>query len=155
MVPDATLPYRLVHDASRASDTWRLSTRSHTEWRFVSGHTDPLTKAPLALLELNYHLNTDLRGDASAGSTQKISLEAGPQAGGGPSVGTVNSVTLQLSYDDGATWTPVTLSKGSDGRWSAMVKLPKQAGFISTRASATTDAGWSIDQDVIRAYGLG
>ncbi len=155
LVPAGTLPYRLVHDASRPADPWRLSTRTHTEWTFVSGTTPAGPAQPLALLELNYHLKTDLRGDTKAGSSQHITLEAGPQAGGGPDVGTVGSVTLDVSYDDGATWQPVTLRKEEDGGWRGKFKAPEQSdGFISVRAGAVTDAGWSISQEIIRAYGL-
>ena len=46
------------------------------------------------------------------------------------------------------------MTKGSDGRWDGMLKLPKSTGFVSTRTTATTDAGWSINQELIRAYGL-
>jgi len=155
-VPAGKLPYRLVHDASRPSDPWRLSTRTHTEWRFQSDTTPTNTfvAQPLPLLELNYHLGTDLRGNIKAGSTPRISIEAGPQAGGGGDIGAVTSVTLQVSYDDGATWTSTSMTKGSDGRWDGMLKLPKSTGFVSTRTTATTDAGWSINQELIRAYGL-
>ena len=63
-------------------------------------------------------------------------------------------MTLEVSYDDGATWQPVTLTK-ADGRWSANLKLNGPAGgFVSMRAAASTDAGWGIKQEVIRAYGL-
>ncbi len=140
-VPSGTLPYHLVLDASRPADVWRLSTRTHTEWDFVSGTTSGDNFDPLALLELDYHLETDLRGDVKSGSTQQIRLTAGPQAGGGPAVGTVTSGTLEVSYDDGATWQKVTLKKQGDGQWKGDLKLPKQpGGFVSVRASAETDA---------------
>ena len=154
-VPSGTLPYHLVLDASRPADVWRLSTRTHTEWDFVSGTTSGDYFDPLALLELDYDLETDLRGDVKSGSTQQIRLTAGPQAGGGPAVGTVTSGSLEVSYDDGATWQMVTLTKQADGQWKGNLKLPKQpGGFISVRAGAETDAGWSVRQEIIRAYGL-
>jgi hypothetical protein len=69
--------------------------------------------------------------------------------------GTVTTVTLDVSYDDGGTWTPVTLSRGEDDRWTGSLKLPKQpGGFVSVRAGATTDAGFAIRQEIVRAYGL-
>ena len=155
LVPSGTLPYQLVLDASRPAGEWRLSTRTHTEWDFVSGPTSGITFEPLALLEFDYHLETDLRGDAKAGTTQDIELTAGPQAGGGPDVGTVVSGTLEVSYDDGATWQPVSLSADAAGKWTGKLRLPKQpSGFVSLRASAATDAGWRISQEIIRAYGL-
>jgi subtilisin family serine protease len=155
-VPAGTLPYRLVHDASRPADPWRLSTRAHTEWAFVSGTTPTDAAAqPVALLELNYLLDTDLRGDVPAGATRTITVTAGPQGGGGPAVGKVTSVTLDVSYDDGKSWQQVTLQRGADGGWSGALKLAgKRGGFVSVRASARTDAGWSVSQEVIRAYGL-
>ncbi|SCL33161.1 Serine protease, subtilisin family [Micromonospora pallida] len=153
-VPAGTLPYRLVLDASRPAEQWRLSTRTHTEWDFVSSSNQAENFVPFALLQLDYALETDLRGDVKAGTNQQISIKAGPQPGG-TGTGTVASVGLEVSYDDGATWQPVTLSKGADDRWTGSLKLPKQpGGFVSVRADARTDAGFGIRQELIRAYGL-
>ena len=78
-----------------------------------------------------------------------------PQAGpGGEATGKVTKVTLDVSYDDGATWQKVTVSKGADGKWSGSLKLPKKAGFVSVRASATSSTGYTVSQEIIRAYGL-
>ncbi|MFE9694324.1 S8 family serine peptidase [Micromonospora sp. NPDC005806] len=153
-VPAGTLPYHLVLDASRPADQWRLSTRTHTEWDFVSSSNDAVFLEPFALLQMEYRLDTDLHGDVKAGTTEQIRLKPIPQAGGGPSTGNVTSVTLEVSYDDGATWQPVTLSEDADW-WNGELKLAKQpGGFVSLRATGTTDAGFSIKQEIIRAYGL-
>ncbi|MCW3816359.1 S8 family serine peptidase [Micromonospora sp. DR5-3] len=153
-VPAGTLPYRMVLDASRPAEQWRLSTRTHTEWDFVSSSNESDKFEPFALLQMEYRLDTDLHGDVQAGTTEQIRLKPIPQAGGGPSTGNVTSVTLEVSYDDGATWQQVTLSKDA-GWWNGALKLAKQpGGFVSVRASATTDAGFSIKQEIIRAYGL-
>jgi hypothetical protein len=152
-VPTGTRPYRLVLDASRPAEEWRLSTRTHTEWRFLSSSNQADDFVPFSLLQLDYRLETSLRGDLAAGSTQKISLMAGPQPGGS-GTGPVRSVKLDVSYDDGATWQRVTLSRGADGRWTGSLRLPRQPGFVSLRASASTPAGWSINQEIIRAYGV-
>ncbi|WP_033775432.1 S8 family peptidase, partial [Salinispora oceanensis] len=153
-VPAGTLPYRLVLDASRPADEWRLSTRTHTEWDFISSTNSapPADPVPIPLLQLDYELETDLRGDAEAGSHQEISITAGPRPGT-TGAGTITSVELEVSYDDGTTWQPVTLTPG-DGH-TGTLKLPKQPdGFISLRAAAETDAGFAIRQELIRAYGL-
>ena len=153
-VPAGTLPYRLVLDASRPAEQWRLSTRTHTEWDFISSSNDSDKFEPFALLQMEYRLDTDLHGDVKAGSTEQIRLKPIPQAGGGPSTGNVTSVTLEVSYDDGATWQQVTLSQDA-GWWNGELKLAKQpGGFVSVRATGTTDAGFSIKQEIIRAYGL-
>ncbi|MEV0807942.1 S8 family serine peptidase [Micromonospora sp. NPDC050200] len=154
-VPAGTLPYHLVLDASRPAEQWRLSTRTHTEWDFISSSNDSDNFQPFALLQMEYRLDADLHGDVKAGSTEEIRLKPIPQAGGGPSTGNVTSVTLEVSYDDGATWQQVTLSKGAGDWWNGALKLAKQpGGFVSVRATGTTDAGFSIKQEIIRAYGL-
>ncbi|MEU4216902.1 S8 family serine peptidase [Actinoplanes sp. NPDC026623] len=153
-VPAGTLPYHLVLDGSRPAEEWRLSTRTHTEWDFVSSTNDAEFFEPFALLQMEYRLDTDLHGDAKAGHTEEIRVKPIPQAGGGPSTGKVTSTTLEVSYDDGATWQPVTLRKGADW-WSGALRLPRQpGGYVSLRATGKTDAGFGIKQEIIRAYGL-
>ncbi|GGN10368.1 subtilisin family serine protease [Actinoplanes campanulatus] len=153
-VPSGTLPYHLVLDASRPAEQWRLSTRTHTEWDFVSSSNDSDNFEPMALLQMEYRLDTDLHGDLRAGGTQKIRVKPIPQAGGGPGTGTVTSVGLEVSYDDGATWQRAALRKDG-GWWASTLKLPRRpGGFLSVRASGATDAGFSINQEIIRAYGL-
>ncbi|MFG3702685.1 S8 family serine peptidase [Micromonospora sp. NPDC047620] len=154
-VPAGTLPYRLVLDASRPAEQWRLSTRTHSEWDFISSSNESDNFEPFALLQMEYRLDTDLHGDVQAGSTEQIRLKPIPQAGGGPSTGNVTSVTLEVSYDDGATWQQVTLRKDAGDWWNGELKLAKQpGGFVSVRATGKTDAGFSIKQEIIRAYGL-
>ncbi|SCF02662.1 Serine protease, subtilisin family [Micromonospora viridifaciens] len=154
-VPAGKLPYRLVLDASRPAEQWRLSTRTHTEWDFVSSSNEADNFEPFALLQMEYRLDTDLHGDVKAGSTEEIRLKPIPQAGGGPSTGNVTSVTLEVSYDDGATWQQVTLSRDAGDWWNGALKLAKQpGGYVSLRATGKTDAGFSVKQEIIRAYGL-
>lgn len=153
-VPAGKLPYRLVLDASRPAGQWRLSTRTHTEWDFVSDSNTADDFEPMALLQMEYRLDTDLHGDVAAGTTQKIRVKPIPQAGGGPGTGKVTTVTLAVSSDDGATWQQVTLRR-DDGWWAGTLRLPRQpGGFLSVRASGATDAGFGIEQEIIRAYGL-
>ncbi|NYT94248.1 S8 family serine peptidase, partial [Salinispora sp. H7-4] len=145
-VPAGTLPYRLVLDASRPADEWRLSTRTHTEWDFISStnDADPNSPEPLTLLQLDYELETDLRGDVEAGTRQDISITPRPQPGG-TGTGTITAVELEVSYDDGTTWQPITLTPGDNNRHTATLKLPDQPdSFISVRAAAETDTGFAI-----------
>lgn len=153
-VPSETLPYRLVLDASRPAEDWRLSTSVHSEWEFVSGTNDADGFVTFPLLQLDYDVRTDLQGDVKARKSQWITLDAHMQAGatGG---GTVTGVTLEVSYDEGETWQPVDLSERRDGTWRGRLTNESEPGeFVSLRASAATDAGWRIEQEIIRAYGL-
>ena len=131
-VPAGKLPYRLVLDASRPAEEFRLSTRTHTEWDFMSDPTRRTTSCRLALMQLDYSLPTDLRGDVKAGSTQQIGLTP-VAAMGGSGIGNVTTVTLEVSYDDGATWQTVTLTK-ADGRWSANAQAERSRGRLHVAA---------------------
>ncbi|MFJ5218354.1 hypothetical protein ACIP98_26990, partial [Streptomyces sp. NPDC088354] len=64
--------------------------------------------------------------------------------------GTIAPVTVEFSYDDGRTWRKATC--GHDGRFA--LSAPKQARFVSLRATARDSAGNTVTQSVIRAFGL-
>ncbi|MEU7115377.1 S8 family serine peptidase [Streptomyces sp. NPDC046182] len=153
-VPAGNLPYRAVLDAERPGDLFRLSTRTHTEWTFMSDTVDSDFFEPFSVLNLDYKLESDLHGDVKANSTQEIALKPVPM-GRGTLPGTVTTVKLDVSYDDGTTWQKVTLTKGTDGYWTGSFRTAKKpGGFISVRASAGTDSGYSVKNEIIRAYGL-
>ncbi len=152
-VPAGDLPYRAVLDAERPADVFRLSTRTHTEWRFRSDTVAGDNFQPFSVMALDYDLETDLRGNLEPGTHQQISLRP-RSADFGTLPGTVTEVVLELSYDDGATWRELRLRKGNDGWWSGSFKVPTKPGFLSVRASASMSSGYGIDQEVIRAYGL-
>jgi Subtilisin-like serine proteases len=64
----------------------------------------------------------------------------------------LQGATLAVSYDDGATWTPVG-TDGKSGTWTARYDAPRH-GYVSLKAEGWDDAGNRIIQEVIRAYGL-
>jgi subtilisin family serine protease len=153
-VPAGNLPYRAVLDAERPGDVFRLSTRTHTEWTFMSGTVEGESFEPFSVMQLDYGLETDLRGDVRAGGKQQITVYP-RSADFGSLPGSVTTATLEISHDDGATWQSVTLSKGASGRWAGSFRAAhKPGGFISVRATAAMDSGYSIKQEIIRAYGL-
>ncbi|MFI0989034.1 S8 family serine peptidase [Streptomyces exfoliatus] len=153
-VPAGNLPYRAVLDVERPGDLFRLSTRTHTEWTFMSGTVDSDFFEPFSVLNLDYELETDLHGDVKANAVQRIALEP-VSMDGGTVPGRVTTVTLDVSYDDGATWQKVTLTKGTGGSWTGSFRTArKPGGFVSLRASAGTDGGYGVTNEIIRAYGL-
>ena len=153
-VPAGDLPYRVVPDAERPADVFRLSTRTHTEWEFRSDTVEGDYFEPFAVMQLDYRLESDLRGDVRAGAKQEIALRS-VSSNFDTLPGKVTRVTLDVSYDDGASWQPVTLTRTAGGWWSGGFKTAKlPGGFVSVRASAEMDSGYSIEQEIIRAYGL-
>ncbi|MEV7099748.1 hypothetical protein AB0M80_43735 [Amycolatopsis sp. NPDC051045] len=65
----------------------------------------------------------------------------------------VTKLTVQVSYDDGATWLPTAVARTGD-HWTAGLWHPAHATFASFRATATDKAGNTVDQTIIRAYRL-
>jgi subtilisin family serine protease len=152
-VPPGDRSYRAVLDDERPADVFRLSTRTHTEWAFRSDTVDADDFVPFAVMQLDYDLATDLRGDLEPAAEHSIGVR--PTSSNGADVpGRITQVTLSLSYDDGATWQPLALTRGADGWWRGSFKPRRSSGFISVRASATRDSGYGITQEITRAYGI-
>ncbi|MFV5992274.1 S8 family serine peptidase [Streptomyces sp. NPDC056231] len=150
------LPYRFVLDATRDADVWKTSTRTHTEWNFVSGALDKNgpNQADIPMLQLDYGVETDLAGDVSAGRWTEIGLTSGTQEWLDGAV-KAKKASLSVSYDDGKNWSDVELRENSAGSWTARFQTPKKAGgFVSIKAHAEAGDGLGVDQEIIRAFGL-
>ncbi|MGW8885188.1 S8 family serine peptidase [Streptomyces sp. NPDC055749] len=150
------LPYRLVLDSVRDGDVWKTSTRTHSEWNFVSGALDENGphQADIPMLQLDFDVDTDLAGDVRAGRWTELGLASGTQEWLDGAV-KAEKATLSVSYDDGKNWEPVQLRKGATGEWTAGFRTPAKAGgFVSLKAHAEGPGGLAVDQEIIRAFGL-
>ncbi|WP_255950924.1 S8 family serine peptidase [Streptomyces odontomachi] len=145
----AALPYRLVTRTSQHT-VFPTSTQTSTEWGFTSGSAGSGT-ADLPLIQLDYGVATDLTGAAARRTTLTLNASHMPGVTG---AGTVDGATLAVSYDDGSHWTGATLHRTADGAWTAQVRAPKSAHHVSLRATAKDSAGNTVDQTVLRAYGV-
>jgi hypothetical protein len=65
----------------------------------------------------------------------------------------VTSLAVDVSYDDGRTWTSAAVRRTGD-HWTVSVRHPA-AGFASLRSRATDADGNSVDQAVLRGYAIG
>ncbi|MFD4035211.1 S8 family serine peptidase [Streptomyces sp. NPDC058637] len=148
-------PYRLLIDSVRDAEKWKTSTRTHTEWDFVSGALpDGTQQADIPLLQLDYDVETDLAGDVRAGRSVEVGLEAGTQAWLDGAVKATRA-SLSVSFDEGGTWSEVQLRKSSSGTWTAKFTTPRKgATSVSLRAHAEGPGGLAVDQEIIRAFGL-
>ncbi|MFD5874588.1 S8 family serine peptidase [Streptomyces sp. NPDC060322] len=149
------VPYRLVIDSVRDEATWKTSTRTHSEWGFVSGALPEGTQqADIPLLQLDYDVDTDLAGDAKAGKQVEVGIESGTQAWLDGAVKATRA-SLSVSYDEGRTWKAVELRKGSSGEWTAKLRTPAEgADSVSLKAHAEGPGGLVVDQEIIKAFGL-
>ncbi len=137
------LPYRLV------TTTKQNATDSHetrTAWDFQSDATT--TRLPL--IQLDYEVDTDPehRAPRSTGITLLPS-----HLPGAPSSRSITSATLDVSYDDGATWLSQPLRRTGNG-WTANLHAPLHAQYVTLRAGAKDTHGNSVTQTITRAFGL-
>lgn len=143
--------YRLVFNGKRNNAWSRYSTETNTTWTFASSRG----AAHPALPQVDYDLDLDRYNQAPEKSTYTFTVTAGHIPGvDGPAIRTVKA---WVSFNDGGTWKKVDLAAQDAGSFQATVKHPKLAntsGAVSLRVSATDTAGNSIDQTIVRAYGL-
>jgi hypothetical protein len=104
----------------------------------------------LPLLLVTYDAPVDLVGVAPGGPTH-LGVAVAPTQGAPAAA--ITSVTVDVSFDDGATWTPAAVS-GSGGTYDAAFTAPA-SGFVTTRVQASDPAGNTVSQAITRAYALG
>ncbi|MFF1706908.1 S8 family serine peptidase [Streptomyces sp. NPDC058252] len=148
--------YKVVTDTTLDADRWKLSTEGHSEWTVRSAATPEDHYTFLPLLNLGYDVDTDLAGDVRGGSRVPVGLYA-EYVKGAVGAGTIGGGRLEVSYDDGKTWRTVPLTgslSGGKSSWEGTLTVPRDADFVSLRASAGDDRGGSVRQEVVRAVGV-
>ncbi|XVV16051.1 S8 family serine peptidase [Actinoplanes sp. CA-131856] len=133
-VAPAAGTYRLNAEATRGAP-YLTSTEARVDWTF----TDPSVLPNLYTVRMG----TGLDGAAPAGPFT-LPLTTSTRAA---------TVTLKVSYDDGATWQPMTVRKTGAGAYRAGLVHPA-SGFASLRVTAA-GGGSAVTQTVIRAYRIG
>ncbi|MFI1655419.1 S8 family serine peptidase [Streptomyces sp. NPDC020472] len=152
--PAEEAAYKVVTDTALDADRWRLGTESHSEWTFRSAETPSDQVTYLPMLNLGIDVDTDLNGDVRAGGRLPVGVSA-EYVKGAAGTGTIGTGTLEVSYDEGATWTKVALEKSWRGAsWTGELRIPSGAGSVSLRAGASDDRGGSVSQELIRAIGV-
>jgi subtilisin family serine protease len=145
--------YRLVSREQRSAPWWTYSTDVTTTWTF--GSAPASGRQLLPLLQIEYFLDLDLLNTAPDKRTYPITVDIGHQPGvTGPPI---TSADTWASFDDGVTWRRVKNIAFVTGEWLLLVPHPALAdtsGAVSLRIAARDAAGNTIDQTIIRAYGL-
>ncbi|MFD3457528.1 S8 family serine peptidase [Streptomyces sp. NPDC058691] len=150
------LPYRYVLETARGDWASPYSTGTRTAWDFTSAPGRLYEGVALPLIQLDYAVDTDDQGraDRDARFTVTPSHLTSPEAGQQlPPTSAIGKVGLEVSYDDGATWHTAPLKHIGDG-WRARLDAPRQASYVTIRATASDDRGNAVDQTVTRAFGL-
>ena len=153
--------------ASTANPAWNgLGTKVNSEWTFSSEPAAP-DQLPsyeycspdasqqcsyVPLVFAGYDFGAGLTGQVPAGGTHTFTVSAFHEAGdNGPAI---SHATVQVSFDDGATWAPAAVTSQGGGDYSATVNQPDTSGYVSVRVTLTDAAGDSLQQTIIRAYAL-
>jgi subtilisin family serine protease len=148
VVPAEEGNYKVSVDSTRGAPS-TLSTRLSAAWTFRSGHVAGDTPVPLPLSSIRFTPSLDKANTAPAGRMYAIPLEVLRQSGS--AAGRVRTVVVEASFDDGTTWTTLSVIRG--GQYGvALIRHPAQPGFVSLRANATDSAGNTVTETVIRAY---
>ncbi|MER6103792.1 S8 family serine peptidase [Streptomyces sp. NPDC001832] len=140
--------YRITMDTDRPA-WFPLSTKTSTAWTFKS--TRPGSeKENLALLWPKYGLDLDAQNTTQGGNTYDFDLAFALQTGATPDV---DGVEVEMSTDDGATWSPATVKTKSDGHYKVSLSNPA-SGYVSLRVKAHDTNGSKVEQTLIRAYAV-
>jgi hypothetical protein len=118
-------------------------------WTFRSRHVPGNTPQALPLSAVRFAPPVNRDNTAPAGTVLAIPLTVQRQPGS--LAGRARTLTVEVSYDDGATWSDADVRRhGQHG--VASLRHPAGAGFVSLRASSTDETGNTVSQTVIRAY---
>jgi subtilisin family serine protease len=161
-VAESTEPGYVVYPAPAAAADIRVettttqsvhdtSTEIRASWRF---RTRPVADgddgAPLPVMAVRFAPELDAANSAPGGRARllPVTVERHP---GAPDA-RVTSLTVDVSYDDGATWRRVPLARTPHG-WLGLLLDPAD-GYVSLRARAVDARGDSVEQTIIRGYRL-
>ncbi|WP_369270358.1 S8 family serine peptidase [Streptomyces sp. R11] len=150
-VPAASAAYRLTVEASRSAEDTSISTKVAGVWTFTSARpaSDGTARLPLSTVRLAPKLS--LQGTAPAGSTLTVPLKL---SGAAAAAGQVAALTVNVSYDGGRTWKPLTVTTGANGARSVSVKHPATAKAVSFRVDLKDRRGNTVRETITNAYRL-
>jgi len=141
--------YRLETEVVRTAPTLVQSTRVTAAWTFTSQHTAAATALPLLALQFTPPVDDRNRAPAGIPFVVPVSVARMP----GTPASDIVSLSLEASYDDGATWHRAFVVGRGPTR-AALVFHPAHAAFVSLRGTASDAAGNRVEQTVIHAYAL-
>jgi hypothetical protein len=150
-MPEDPGTYELTLDARRSPAWATTATRLTSEWTFRSERPPGLEWVPL--LQADVTSGFDKLGRGRSFDWQILDVAVAAQSGA-PEV-TLKDLSVEVSFDDGATWTRAWIQerRGNTAK-VAVFNSSDRSAFASLRVSASDTRGNKLRQTVIRAYGL-
>ncbi|MDX3129184.1 S8 family serine peptidase [Streptomyces europaeiscabiei] len=150
-VPAASAAYRLTVEAGRSAEDTSTSTKVAGVWTFTSARATSPDSVELPLSTVRFAPQLSLRGTAPAGGTLKVPLKL---SGAAAAAGQVAALTVNVSYDGGRTWKPLTVTTDAKGARSVSVKHPATAKAVSFRVDLKDKGGNTVRETITNAYRL-
>ncbi|MFE9204457.1 hypothetical protein [Micromonospora sp. NPDC007230] len=129
-----------------------LSTHTDTAWSFPSTTTAADAAETQPLLLPDYDVGVDLHNRVRADRQGRVAFDLRLRRPDGVPSTLGGEPSLDASYDDGATWRPAVVTRGTEG-WR--VELPAGSGLVSLRLHAEDTGGSVVDQTIVRAFDVG
>ncbi|RFS82674.1 hypothetical protein D0T12_24820 [Actinomadura spongiicola] len=151
-VPADPASYRLDLSLTRNVAWSKYVTKVTGRWTFPSteGPDDPFDNQR-HLLQPRVSGAFDSQGRAPVGTTFPLDVVVQRPAGGSA----VTLTSVEASFNDGTTWTTVPVTASGTDRWTAnILHWWPHNGYVALRIKATDGSGNTVEQTVIRAYGL-
>jgi len=155
-VPPGDATYRFEQDSTRGpnlldgSPLFDLSTHVTAAWTFRSQHVAGDTPAILPLPTLRFLPELDADDRAPGRALVLPVVVERPQRAATPAIA---RITIDVSFDDGKTWSPVPGLRFGD-RWLGVVLHPPHAAYASLRGSVRDAVGNHSELTIIHAYRL-
>jgi hypothetical protein len=126
-----------------------LSTVVDAAWTFRSSHVDGDAPKRLPLSVVRYAPLVDRTNTAPAGVPYLVPLKVATQPDS--SSGAVDSLSVEVSYDDGASWRSARVVNLLGHRF-VLLEHPNKSGFVSLRSKLEDTRGNLVEQTIIHAY---
>jgi subtilisin family serine protease len=154
-VPDGPGRFRL-EQTWWLSDKFTRSRQAETVWEFDSAPpTDPFQRAATTppLLAINYGAPVDAMGNVAARRPLLLDLQVSHKSGS-HAPGSIDSLSLWWSLDDGETWQLATTRKSAPTSYKAVIpgNVLSRGDSLSLQVAATDTDGNSIDQTTIGIF---
>jgi hypothetical protein len=148
-VPARSRPYVLTAASHPSLPFWQLSTNVQDVWTFHSSSA----QHHLPLLMVSYVAPQGARNDVAPGATSyRLAF-----ASTAPHVGRIRDARVQLSSDDGQTWSDAGLTRLSPTTFRVHYRTPAAHGdvrYLSVRVTGRDSHGDRVVETAIRAYRL-